>query len=544
MPRRFTARPAVTSLAIAGSLVGLLTVGTTSAFAGPAQPAGKVAAQAITPVHSPRGHLDTARLTNGVVTYTGWAVDPDLAGTVRVVTSVDGRAVTSVLATGTRNDVGRIYPQFGTHRGFSGRIALPTGSHSLCWAIGNLGPGATTSLGCRSFKVVGETTSAAIPKATRAPIGRLDKVSYKSGRLTVAGWTIDPDTPTSTFIDVQVNGMRVGSAQATIARADVAKVYPSHGLNHGYNAAVPYSMASGNYLICVLALNTSTGTNTTLVCRMLTVLPNGVPAELGADTAVVAAAAIQAQAVRSGAAKAAAFATAKTPAAKIAIATRALLHQATGRSAKPPVVKGLPAFAKATPTKVVDEQAVMGKTADLGSYPAVKTGGRAGAAHSLELYTASSSLVPPGGAGDGLIGAAAVLPANGVTVHPAVPAYPAKYAKLRAEVAIDNALVHLGDPYVWAAGGPTTFDCSGLTQWAYAKAGIRLDHYTGTQAKQGVRVKTSQLLPGDLVLFGSSLHHVGMYLGAGYMLDAPDTGAYVRLDKISWFGDFSLAVRP
>jgi cell wall-associated NlpC family hydrolase len=46
------------------------------------------------------------------------------------------------------------------------------------------------------------------------------------------------------------------------------------------------------------------------------------------------------------------------------------------------------------------------------------------------------------------------------------------------------------------------------------------------------------------VLFGSDLHHVGMYLGAGYMLDAPYTGAYVRVDKISSFGDFTLAVRP
>jgi peptidoglycan DL-endopeptidase CwlO len=115
---------------------------------------------------------------------------------------------------------------------------------------------------------------------------------------------------------------------------------------------------------------------------------------------------------------------------------------------------------------------------------------------------------------------------------------------MRAEVAIDAALAHIGDPYVWAAAGPSTFDCSGLTQWAWAKAGVGLGHYTGSQAVQGVRVAANQLLPGDLVLFGRDLHHVGMYLGAGYMLDAPDTGAYIRVDKISWFGDFSLAVRP
>src|SRR5437870_26172 len=82
------------------------------------------------------------------------------------------------------------------------------------------------------------------------------------------------------------------------------------------------------------------------------------------------------------------------------------------------------------------------------------------------------------------------------------PRGPAGYRKLRAEVAVDTALEQLGKPYVWAAAGADTFDCSGLTQWAWGKAGVDLYHYTGSQAVQGVRVMANQLLPGDLVLFG------------------------------------------
>jgi cell wall-associated NlpC family hydrolase len=276
---------------------------------------------------------------------------------------------------------------------------------------------------------------------------------------------------------------------------------------------------------------------------LLTVRPLGTPAALNVATNAEAAAAIQAQAITSGAARAASFPAGANSATRIAIAARALLQQAAGRSSRPPAVRGIPAFAVASPSRVVDEQAVMGKRPSLGTYPAVKKGGRTGISRSLQSY-ANDALPTPGAAGDGIFGAAPLLAPDGKTVHPSLPGYPAGYPRLRAEVAIDAALAHIGDPYVWAAAGPGTFDCSGLTQWAWAKAGVSLGHYTGSQAVQGVRVQPNQLLPGDLVLFGGNLHHVGMYLGAGYMLNAPDTGAYIRVDKISSFGDFSLAVRP
>jgi peptidoglycan DL-endopeptidase CwlO len=100
--------------------------------------------------------------------------------------------------------------------------------------------------------------------------------------------------------------------------------------------------------------------------------------------------------------------------------------------------------------------------------------------------------------------------------------------------ALKWALSRVGDPYVFAAAGPDEFDCSGLTMWAYAQVGISLVHYTGSQWNEGMHVPISQLEPGDLVFFYPDISHVGMYVGDGMMVDAPHTGAFVRVEPIFW----------
>jgi cell wall-associated NlpC family hydrolase len=109
-------------------------------------------------------------------------------------------------------------------------------------------------------------------------------------------------------------------------------------------------------------------------------------------------------------------------------------------------------------------------------------------------------------------------------------------------VAIRAALSRLGQPYVWAAAGPGTFDCSGLVRWAYGQAGLSLVHYTGTQWDQGRLVAPRDVLPGDLILFYRALSHVGIYLGAGWMLNAPYTGQYVSVMPVH--GEVAGIVRP
>jgi cell wall-associated NlpC family hydrolase len=102
----------------------------------------------------------------------------------------------------------------------------------------------------------------------------------------------------------------------------------------------------------------------------------------------------------------------------------------------------------------------------------------------------------------------------------------------------------LGCRYVWAASGPTTFDCSGLTMWAYRHVGISLPHFSRAQINVGSRVSRNNLEPGDLVFFGSPIHHVGMYVGGGEFIEAPYTGARVRISTLGNRSDYVGACRP
>ncbi|MET7473123.1 NlpC/P60 family protein [Streptomyces sp. NPDC005648] len=102
----------------------------------------------------------------------------------------------------------------------------------------------------------------------------------------------------------------------------------------------------------------------------------------------------------------------------------------------------------------------------------------------------------------------------------------------RAAAAVSYAYSKLGSPYVWGATGPSAFDCSGLVQAAYHSAGISLPRTTYAQIDAGHRVSRSELLPGDLVFFYSGISHVGIYIGNGQMIHAPNPSAPVRIAPI------------
>jgi cell wall-associated NlpC family hydrolase len=98
----------------------------------------------------------------------------------------------------------------------------------------------------------------------------------------------------------------------------------------------------------------------------------------------------------------------------------------------------------------------------------------------------------------------------------------------------------LGDPYVFAAAGPSAFDCSGLTMYCYAQIGIFMPHAATAQQQMSTPVPINALLPGDLVFFGGpgASYHVGIYAGGGSMIHAPHTGDVVRYGSIggAWIG--------
>ena len=112
----------------------------------------------------------------------------------------------------------------------------------------------------------------------------------------------------------------------------------------------------------------------------------------------------------------------------------------------------------------------------------------------------------------------------------------------RAGAALAAAQAELGKPYVYGATGPSSFDCSGLTSFAYAQAGVSISRTTYSQANAGTRIGMSQLAPGDLVFF-NGLEHVGLYAGNGRILHAPHTGAVVRYESMSTVGSFMYGVR-
>jgi cell wall-associated NlpC family hydrolase len=115
----------------------------------------------------------------------------------------------------------------------------------------------------------------------------------------------------------------------------------------------------------------------------------------------------------------------------------------------------------------------------------------------------------------------------------------------QADQAVAYAYSKLGDPYVWGATGPSTFDCSGLAMAAWASAGVTIPRTTFEQVAALPAVPLSALRPGDLLFFLGD-DHVGMYVGGGYLIDAPHTGAYVeKVPFTGWYrSTFVSAARP
>ncbi|MFB8142984.1 MULTISPECIES: C40 family peptidase [Streptomyces] len=115
-------------------------------------------------------------------------------------------------------------------------------------------------------------------------------------------------------------------------------------------------------------------------------------------------------------------------------------------------------------------------------------------------------------------------------------------ASNRGAAALAAAATQIGKPYVSGGSGPNSYDCSGLTQWAFAQANVHITRTTYTQQNDGTRVGRSQLKPGDLVFF-NGLSHVGFYAGNNQVLHAPKPGTVVRYESMDYMGTFQFGVR-
>ncbi|MER6124872.1 C40 family peptidase [Streptomyces sp. NPDC001795] len=145
---------------------------------------------------------------------------------------------------------------------------------------------------------------------------------------------------------------------------------------------------------------------------------------------------------------------------------------------------------------------------------------RAGTASALTIAAVGGSIVAPG------------VAADAVAATPAIKA-------------LQIAASKKGSPYQWGAAGPRRFDCSGLTLYAYKKAGKTLPRTAAAQYNKTHHISASQRRAGDLVFFhsGRNIYHVGIYAGKGKIWHSPKTGSVVRLEKIwtrsVWYGRVS-----
>ena len=135
---------------------------------------------------------------------------------------------------------------------------------------------------------------------------------------------------------------------------------------------------------------------------------------------------------------------------------------------------------------------------------------------------------------DTVVGVTAAAPQSDTVVAP-----PSGYSG-----AVGVAMAQLGKPYVWAAAGPDSFDCSGLVVYAFAAVGKSLPHSTYALYGMGVPVSRDQLQPGDLVFF-DGLGHVGIYIGGGQFVHAPHTGDVVKISSLNegWYSSTYVGAR-
>ena len=136
-------------------------------------------------------------------------------------------------------------------------------------------------------------------------------------------------------------------------------------------------------------------------------------------------------------------------------------------------------------------------------------------------------------------------PAAPITTPPPVSSNPPTPTK-GAAAAIAFAREQIGEPYVWGAAGPNSWDCSGLTSAAWARGGKSLPHYSRAQFTMGTRIALSSVRPGDLYFWSnngspSGIHHVAIAIGGGQFIEAPRTGLNVRVNSISnWFPTYAV----
>jgi len=214
---------------------------------------------------APVGWLDTLFTIGRQVTATGWSIDYDTTGPVDVALIVDGVVVSSGPASTDYPGLASSSPGFGTNHGFSLTSSLSAGSHNVCVTAINDSIGGNRSLGCRAVTVLSATP----------PTGWLDKVMSVGNTVTASGWAIDPDTTSSTNVQLTIDGETKALQAATATYPGLGKARPGFGDNHGFFLSA--TTTSGAHQVCVVGVDGGSAGNSTIGCRTLTTTTTTAP---------------------------------------------------------------------------------------------------------------------------------------------------------------------------------------------------------------------------------------------------------------------------
>lgn len=198
---------------------------------------------------NPLGNVDGLSAGLGTITASGWSFDPDTAAPIHVHVYLDGTFAADLTANQSWPDVANVYPAYGAAYGFRATLPVASGPHTICAYGINVGGGSTNPLlACRAFTIDGN------------PSGNLESASVSAGKLSVAGWAIDPDTTGPIGVQVYVDGQYAAVLTANTSRADLGTAFPAFGPSHGF-AATTIPIGPGSHRVCAYAINTGRGTS-------------------------------------------------------------------------------------------------------------------------------------------------------------------------------------------------------------------------------------------------------------------------------------------
>jgi hypothetical protein len=212
------------------------------------------------PTGPPIGVIDSATVSAGASTISGWMLDPDAVGPVSVGVTIDGAVGGTVVADGAKSGLGVAFPGYGDNHGYSVSLTgLSGGNHTVCVSGVNVGSGSNGVPICKTVLV-----------PTGSPYGVIDHTAVTAGTVAVDGWMIDPDTASAITVNATLDGHAASSATAGGVKLGLGAAFPGYGDNHDYTVLLS-GLSAGSHTLCVYGVNVGPGSSGTPICRSIVV---------------------------------------------------------------------------------------------------------------------------------------------------------------------------------------------------------------------------------------------------------------------------------